>query len=835
MGANVSFPEGSVQPGSLSNKPQAFSKLAQAYTVSDTDLSAKKKKASKFATLRKKLIRGRRHSRSLDYGKSLRDLVSSWSVRDLSALVQEYEALIALKEITISASLARPLANSFRIDLSHLFDYKFCTDVDLIYKGACFPAHHALLSARSPFFRDLLSRYRGYGSQIAVKLKTPGVDVALFAALLRYLYTDTINTDELHLENQEILIKLAEELGMPNPIDHDLHSLMESGDLCDAVLVFSSDSDLSDSVMSERGSSEALHRSSKRELPCHKAILAARSPFFRNLLLRRARSGEEMTERTLQTPSRIVLDESVIPWRYARVLRHAIYQDNVDLSLIMRGSASMCSLSEVQAIVAGKGQMTVTDEAMEIYQIGQFLDFSVLSQGCEDIITDSITVDNVVSILNWSSEPHGSKWVLRQALHFLREEFIQVANSPVLFELNKVHLIETLSSDFLQAGELDILTAVLKWGEHRLVRRIEEREPNLLNHTAHSISKKGVKRRDLNDSELREILAELLPLVRMDHVLPYNNEVLGNAVKRGLVSSPPSHMICDEGNSSCVSAWVRGKNSGMFVCPRLFTPYYEEVKSVLEEHLASGQDQEQSRVRPIHLSSIPDTLYMVEDRQCFQPMTSLPSYATAVDAFSGSIPVPDSNTLSLMMSREQEIQSSKQIQRALGLPCVDRRAIMYQIQLRVVREFGMPDLTVEVLKNSSYYHPQDPIAQFIERPQYVECQFKRTTPTRHKSILQFSAHQKYSSNRTKPVQCVPPMSPSKSFSSCPATEEPNVSPSSDVDYQNRSGTLSSTRSTLSDAMPDIAIASSSLSQVHLHDEFELDIGDGTGRHGTMYI
>lgn len=47
---------------------------------------------------------------------------------------------------------------------------------------------------------------------------------------------------------------------------------------------------------------------------------------------------------------RIVLDESVIPKRYARVLLHAIYLDTVDLSLILRGSgcgSSAGSLSEV--------------------------------------------------------------------------------------------------------------------------------------------------------------------------------------------------------------------------------------------------------------------------------------------------------------------------------------------------------------------------------------------------------------------------------------------------------------------------------------------------------
>ena len=381
MGANTSLQEG--QCGSNIPSPsKSFSRLAQQFTMSDSDLSSKdkKKKASKFATLRRKLIRVRRHSRSCDYGKPLRDIISLWSVRDISALVNEFEALIALKEIAISTNLARPPANMYRQDLSHLYHYKYCTDVDLIFRGTVFPVHRALLSIRSPFFKDLLSRHFTKGSQVPVKLRTPGVDVALFSVLLKYLYTDHINSDELRLDSQDILMKVADELGMPNPLDQDIRTLLETGDYSDAVLVFLSDPDLNDSLSSEAGSSEALNRSSKLELPCHKAILAARSPFFRNLLVRRAHMVEELADWT-SSPSVIVLDEEVISRRYARVLLHSIYLDSVDLSLIMRGSTSMCSLSEVQAIVAGKGQMTLVDEAMEIYQIGQFLDFPALSQG----------------------------------------------------------------------------------------------------------------------------------------------------------------------------------------------------------------------------------------------------------------------------------------------------------------------------------------------------------------------------------------------------------------------------------------------------------------------
>jgi hypothetical protein len=33
--------------------------------------------------------------------------------------------------------------------------------------------------------------------------------------------------------------------------------------------------------------------------------------------------------------------------------------------------------------------------------------------------------------------------------------------------------------------------------------------------------------------------------------------------------------------------------------------------------------------------------------------------------------------------------------------------INYQIQLRIVREFGLPDTTVEILQNSHFYHSNE--------------------------------------------------------------------------------------------------------------------------------
>ena len=70
--------------------------------------------------------------------------------------------------------------------------------------------------------------------------------------------------------------------------------------------------------------------------------------------------------------------------------------------------------------------------------------------GCEDIIAESISLDTLIAILKWSSHPYGSKWVHRQALHFLCEEFSQVMISDVFYELSKDHLLTAIQSDYLQ-------------------------------------------------------------------------------------------------------------------------------------------------------------------------------------------------------------------------------------------------------------------------------------------------------------------------------------------------------------------------------------------------
>lgn len=607
--------------------------------------------------------------------------------------------------------MARPPATTYKQDLAALYDLNLCTDCDLVFRGSIFPVHRSILSSRCSYFRELLSGCPGFGARICLELPSSPIDVQIFSSLLRYLYTGDLCPHDPTI-NINLLRQLGEDFGTPNPLEHDLRYLLETGDYADAALVFTVEG-TNDYLRQDSSNSEYGFRP-KLELPCHKAILSARSPFFRNLIARRTRNIDEYVERSIHVPTRIVLDETVIPKRYARVLLHAIYLDTVDLSLILRGAgtgSSAGSLGEVHALTnTGRVRPTTLEEAMELYQIGRFLELDILAQGCEDLILEWLSLDTLSIVLKWGCQPYGSAWIFRQACQYLREEFAAVSASPVLCQLDKAQLVHVLESNFLQASELEVLQAVLKWGEQELIRRMEDREPNLLSHTAHSVARKGVKKRDLSDVELREILSELLPLVRMDHVLPPNSDVLCQAIRRGLVSTPPSHMIGDERENLRVNAWVRGgKNQRLFVRPRLFMPYFEEVKALLEDRMASSHHQvELMRMRRSRqFSDIPDTLYMVSRMNAASHGGFTAGVSCGIRSYEHkkcnptTIPPPDNHTLMAMRKREHKLRQSPMCQRALLLPLSSKHEIDRQIRLRVVREFNLPDEVSDLLESNS--------------------------------------------------------------------------------------------------------------------------------------
>lgn len=133
----------------------------------------RRKKVTGFATLRKKLISRRRRSSKHDHGRILREFVSNWSPAELFSLLEEYEALSALKDLSMQAELARQPATTFKGDLSTLYDCKLCTDCDLVFRGNIFPVHRAVLSGKieklQQFYKNnLIKKYFIFYSTMSI-------------------------------------------------------------------------------------------------------------------------------------------------------------------------------------------------------------------------------------------------------------------------------------------------------------------------------------------------------------------------------------------------------------------------------------------------------------------------------------------------------------------------------------------------------------------------------------------------------------------------------------------------------------------------------------------
>lgn len=214
----------------------------------------------------------------------------------VAALVHEYEATSALRELSLQADVARPAARSCRADLGRLLESRLCADVTLAYRGTSFPAHRAILSARCPFFRDLLSAPRQ--QMMVLEMDIPGVGVDLFGDLLHYLYTGELSVAGDSTGALSTVLRLSEQFGVPNPLAHDLRRLLEGGHLADACLVW-----------------DVPGAEQEAEFPCHRAILAARSPFFRGVVQRRGAVVQGAPSRM-----RVVLDGAVVCRSFSSVV-----------------------------------------------------------------------------------------------------------------------------------------------------------------------------------------------------------------------------------------------------------------------------------------------------------------------------------------------------------------------------------------------------------------------------------------------------------------------------------------------------------------------------------
>ncbi len=86
-----------------------------------------------------------------------------------------------------------PAAGTLSSDLGELLDRQpdGSTDVEVEVGGQVFAAHRTVLAARSPYFRQRLDPGAGFADAGGPRLSLPDADPGAFAAVLRYMYTDS--------------------------------------------------------------------------------------------------------------------------------------------------------------------------------------------------------------------------------------------------------------------------------------------------------------------------------------------------------------------------------------------------------------------------------------------------------------------------------------------------------------------------------------------------------------------------------------------------------------------------------------------------------------------
>lgn len=188
----------------------------------------------------------RQRSRNRDHCRIFRELILNWQLRDLHCLVVEFEASLALRELTSRADFARPLAPNVRDDLHRLYQNGIASDLTLSYEGVEFPVHKSFLIKRCSFFRRLFRQFPPSRRRIVVNFNEykTRLNLEAFVLLLEYLYTGEICTDSRQsfaASAFDLLLKFRDEIETVRRLEDDLMSMYKNPDAndADAVLIFS--------------------------------------------------------------------------------------------------------------------------------------------------------------------------------------------------------------------------------------------------------------------------------------------------------------------------------------------------------------------------------------------------------------------------------------------------------------------------------------------------------------------------------------------------------------------------------------------------------------------
>ena len=89
--------------------------------------------------------------------------------------------------------------------------------------------------------------------------------------------------------------------------------------------------------------------------------------------------------------------------------------------------------------------------------------------------------------------------------------------------------------------------------------------------------KRSIRRKETDVKSLKQVLHGVLPLIRVQHILPKECNVLKAAIQQGLLQKEMPLDI-GEGERQQRSSWIRMQDDRKYVKPRLFAAYVDEAK-----------------------------------------------------------------------------------------------------------------------------------------------------------------------------------------------------------------------------------------------------------------
>uniref|UniRef100_A0A8R1HV88 BACK domain-containing protein n=1 Tax=Caenorhabditis japonica TaxID=281687 RepID=A0A8R1HV88_CAEJA len=484
-----------------------------------------------------------------------RELIKSWPISDLNLLLTEFEADAHLLKLQNECDLSRKSVNS-NFDDFQSGSVNF-GDLHVIFKTLHIKIHRHYLAQRCKNLQippesldnfTLPANFQQFHEE----------DINAF--LSEYIYTQKWSRDV------KMLNKLRNEFGCHKKLQDDMiqafRSDLKRGDLVITVINDHDDCDNEKDAKKEKKPAE------KFEIRCSSTIAASRSRLIRSLLSRK--NGTNLEENQKE----ISFSEEIFPRAFATLFINFLYTDSIDWSLAPSSEFFVSSLSQAKAITLGKNPDVQLCRAMQILQVARFFGVEGMVQACEDVIVRNLSPDNVISVLQWSEE-NSSKFIGIHALRLLEKEFHKISATSSFLEVSKHGILNLVDSHFIQTTELDLLDACVRWGEHALLKKLEEREPNVVADTCHSISRRGLKKTELSGEELKEILQPLTEKIRKDYVIPPFHQNLTDAYSRGILERSPLDLVVCEKTSEINPDfhWLKPTSSG----PRYYFPYHKEL------------------------------------------------------------------------------------------------------------------------------------------------------------------------------------------------------------------------------------------------------------------